>query len=101
MTDFYTHANNTAPNVALAHTVYGDPVEAIKPVGAANENVVRAVGSVFSDYKPPPLPKQGPCAIEGCRSTATVGDTGHCVGHARKLGLIENWGKDGRQHEPQ
>jgi len=99
----YTHDNATAPGIALAHTVYGEPVTAQSPDMGAGDGVVRVTtGSVFSDYKKPKRRSHDHghvlCEYDGCKAYPSKG-TGYCIGHARSLGLVENWNKAGRQHE--
>ena len=100
----YQHDNSTAPGIALAHTVYGSPVSSQTPADGIGENVARVTtGSVFSNYKKPPRRSQDNgkelCASDGCRAYPAAVGKGYCVGHARSLGLIENWGREGRKHE--
>jgi hypothetical protein len=93
----YTSVHASGENIALAHTVYGDAVEATKRPNSTNDNVKLAVGSIFSNYGESPQPVTSKmCATEGCRAYSTK--TGHCAGHSRSLGLIEKWG-DKREPE--
>jgi len=98
----YTHDNATAPGIALAHTIHGSPVTGQTPVMGVGENVARATDTVFSNYKKPPRRSKDNgkdlCQAEGCRAYPSKG-LGYCIGHARSLGLVENWNVKGRNHE--
>lgn len=91
MPDRYeTSVHGSAPDVTLAYAMYGDPVDDTGRPDSTGDDVVQQVWSVFQDYRG--------CLTEGCRAHPTK--TGHCVGHSRSLGLVENWNQKGRQpHE--
>jgi hypothetical protein len=101
-------AYSSQPGVALVHTLNGDPVEESGRPNSTNEGVSQAVDSIYRDYEPPKRTAPEPnrfgqtkvlCATDGCKAFPTK--TGHCVGHSRSLGLIENWNQEGRKpHEP-
>jgi hypothetical protein len=93
----------SAPDVALIHSVYGEPVDQTVRPNTTDADVAQLPNAWFREYEKPkrrhrdngkPL-----CNTEGCRAYPT--GTGHCVGHSRRMGLIENWNKDGRKHEPE
>jgi hypothetical protein len=93
------------PDVALVHTVYGEPVEETARPNTTGTGIELLPNAHFRNYEPPKprLPQdtrvKNLCASEGCRAYRTA--TGHCAGHSRSLGLIPNWNKDGRKHEPE
>lgn len=87
----YTHDNATAPGIALAHTIHGEAVNAsVRPESAA-PGTTRAVGSVFSPYKPPARRAHDKgktlCSEEGCKSYP-IKDKSYCAGHARQHGEL-------------
>lgn len=94
MNGHYIHDNAQAPNLVLAHTLFGEPVTASLPAGAVagagNEqaNVGRATWST-APYKPPSrrVNDRGAklCAHEGCAAypSPSIGDGSLCVGHGR------------------
>lgn len=105
----YDSAYSSKSNVALVHTVHGEPVDQTVRPNNTQDHVVQAVGSLYRPYEKP-LRKSKElnrfdkpkvlCATDGCRAFPTK--TGHCVGHSRSLGLIENWNVEGRKpHEPE
>lgn len=100
----YTHDNATAPGIALAHTVYGEPVMGSMRPEMAGEGTSQVAGNIMAPYKKPVRRHRDNgkalCASEGCRAWPMKGGE-HCVGHARSLGLIENWNRDGRPNEPE
>ena len=95
-------AYSSQPGVALVHTMYGEPVdETVRPNNSSDE-VTQAVGNIYRPYEKPKRKVDGRvrCATDGCKAFPTK--TGHCVGHSRSLGLIENWNQEGRKpHEPE
>jgi len=101
---FYDSAYASQPNVAKVHTMFGDPVDQTVRPNNTQDNVVQAVGSIYRQYEKP-LRKSKElnrfdkpkvlCATDGCKAFPTK--TGHCVGHSRSLGLIENWNQQGRK----
>jgi hypothetical protein len=96
-------AYSSQPDVALIHTVYGEPVDQTVRPNNTDEGVTSSVGSLYRPYKKPQRTRNGHavCATDGCRAYPSKG-TGHCIGHARKLGLVENWNQEGRKtHEPE
>jgi hypothetical protein len=108
MPTHYDSAYSSQPNVALVGSLYGEPVEGSVPPNATDNNVALATGTYFRPYERP-LRKSKElnrfdkpkvlCATDGCRAFPTK--TGHCVGHSRSLGLIENWNQEGRKpNEP-
>lgn len=93
--------------VALAHTIYGEPSAQgnYAAFGSAgpNGNIQRATFSVFEAYKSPDqkltetihtsrrcLGKDGTC------KGFPMKDLDYCSGHARSLGLVPNWNKNGK-----
>jgi len=100
-------AYSAQPDVAQVHTVYGEPVDQTLRPDSTDEGVSQAVGTIYRPYEKPTR-KAGTnrfgkpkvlCATDGCKAFPTK--TGHCVGHSRSLGLIENWNQEGRKpHEP-
>ena len=102
--DHYTHENATAPGIALAHTVYGEPVTASLRTEQSNAGTVRQVQSVFTDYKPPKRrlndnPDKELCAHEGCNAFP-MSNKNYCPGHARVHGEVKTCRKDGCKAPP-
>ena len=91
----YTHDNATAPNVALAHTVYGEPVTATLRTEMSNEGTVRQVQPVFTNYRPPKRRAHDKghalCSEEGCKAYPQEGKN-YCTGHARIHGEAKTCG---------
>ena len=97
-------AYSSQPDVALIHTVYGEPVDQTVRPNTTDAGVSQSVGSLYRPYEKPKRRRHDNgktlCATDGCRAYPTP--TGHCIGHARKLGLVENWNQEGRKpHEPE
>lgn len=89
----YTHDNASASGIALAHTIYGEPVTASMRPEMAVEGTVRQVQSVFSDYKPPKRrlkdsPDKLLCSEDGCKAFPVEGKN-YCPGHARSKGEMK------------
>jgi hypothetical protein len=89
----YTHDNASAPGIALAHTIYGEPVTASMRPEMAVEGTVRQVQSVFTDYKPPKRrlkdnPSKALCSEDGCNAFPVDGKN-YCPGHARAHGEMK------------
>jgi hypothetical protein len=82
----YTHDNATAPGIALAHTVYGEPTTASMRPEMAAEGTVRQVQPIFTEYRPPKRREHDHghrlCSEEGCKSYP-VKDKNYCTGHGR------------------
>ena len=97
MPTHYDSAYSSSPDVALAHTVHGEPVDKSLRPNSTLDDVQLAVGTIFRPYEKPKRKIDGKvrCDTEGCRAWPTK--TGHCVGHSRSLGLIENWNVEGRK----
>lgn len=106
MNSFYDSVYASKSDVALVHTLYGEPVDQTVRPNNTQDKVVQAVGSLYRPYVKP-LRKSKElnrfekpkvlCATDGCKAFPTK--TGHCVGHSRSLGLIENWNQQGRKHD--
>lgn len=100
MSRFTTPDNATRPGIALAHTLGGEPTlqNAVNQAGHG-ENVQQATGYSTAPYK---NPREGRCigAEDTCGAYPMAGSE-YCVGHARSLGLIQNWNKKGKvESEP-
>lgn len=103
----FVHENSTAEGIALAHTVYGDPVGDTGRPNSTQEGVALATFSAFSPYKkprpervrdkvaehPPRFNDVGKqmCSHPDC-GTYSMKDVPYCPGHARSLGFVKNWG---------
>ena len=83
----YTHDNSTAPGVALAHTIHGEPANASLRPETAQEGTTRQVQSTFRDYQPPKRRRNGKelCAHDDCQAYQAEGKN-YCTGHARAHG---------------
>jgi hypothetical protein len=95
--------NSAASGIALAHTVHGDPVTAQGRANSTLDGVEQATFTMMRPYQEPKRRHKDNgktlCATDGCRAYPTA--TGHCVGHSRSMGLIENWNQEGRKtNEP-
>lgn len=88
----YTHDNATAPGIALAHTIYGEPVLASMRPESAIEGTVKQVQPIFSNYKPPKRREHDKghvlCSEEGCKAYPMSGKN-YCPGHARVHGEVK------------
>ena len=94
--EFYRPVHSQNEGIALAHTVYGEPVHASRPENAGAENAAPAWGThSTAPYKRRAFdnPAKALCATEGCTAfpMTRADGQGHCVGHARKLGYVPNW----------
>ena len=89
----YKHDNASAPGVAHPWTVKGSPVSDTGRPNSTASNVQPATGYSTAPYVSPAERKKKAkkCAHEGCRGSK-MKTTDYCAGHARSLGLIENWG---------
>lgn len=100
---FFVHENTTAPGIQLAHTMYGEPVTATMRLNSTEDSSAVVTQSIMRPYQVPKRRRQDNpdkllCSFEGCKGFP-MREQVYCVGHARSLGLIKNWGKDGK-HEP-
>ena len=71
--------------------------------GGLRDGISVAVGNVFEPYvKPKRRRKDNPdkllCMEDGCNAFP-MKELDYCTGHARSMGLIENWKKAGREAE--
>jgi len=91
MTD-YRHDNSTAPGIAQAHTIYGEPVTASLRQEMVNEGTTRQVQSFFRNYEPPKRREHDKghrlCAEEGCKAYPATGKN-YCAGHGRVHGEVK------------
>lgn len=100
MSGFYTHDNATAPGIALAHTVYGEPVGTSRlaaGVGVGDTTIGQATWST-APFKPRRRVGDNGgklCAFEGCKAYPSKADKSddYCSGHARSLGLTKTCAK--------
>ena len=88
-----THPNASGEGVALVHTLYGSPVQGTRGINDSNPDVQPAGLHSTAPYKPPKRrekdnPTKVLCPFDGCKAFPTK-KTGYCIGHSRKLGLIE------------
>lgn len=96
----FRHENTSAEGIALAHTVYGQPVTATGRPDSTQPNVQLAVGNIMAPYKPPPRrdldnPELALCAEEDCKAFPVKG-LDYCAGHSRKRGLMSTCQMCGR-----
>jgi hypothetical protein len=102
---FFVHENTTAPGIQLAHTAYGEPVTATMRLNSTDEGVAPVVTqSIMRPYQVPKRrrsdnPDKLLCSFEGCKGFP-MREQIYCVGHARSLGLIQNWNKEGKRRGP-
>lgn len=98
------HVNAQASGIVHAHAMYGQPVQATAPENMTSSNIRPAFGSWST------APYVGPEEIltkvihtarrchgnEGTCKGFPMKDLDYCSGHARSLGLVQNWNKNGR-----
>ena len=97
--NFYSNQNSASPNVALAHTIAGEPVQGTQGI-ASGGDIQPARGFSTLPYKPPKRrdrdnPDKILCAAEDCKAFP-IRATGYCAGHSRSMGLVD-WKKGGRK----
>lgn len=90
-----THPNASAEGVALTHTLYGEPVQGSGGVTHTHGNIQPAGLHSTLPYRPPKRrdrdnPDRILCSFDGCKAFPMKTHP-YCTGHARSLGLIENW----------
>jgi hypothetical protein len=96
--NYYDNQNSAAPNVALAHTIAGEPVQGSR--GITSGGAIQPAGMYSTaPYRPPKRrkadsPDKVLCSFEECKAFPMKG-TGYCAGHSRSLGLIQNWSHHG------
>jgi hypothetical protein len=97
MSNSYTPDNASGQGVALAHTVFGSPVTATMRPQAGGEGIGPATWSTAPYKKKRRVNDKGAtlCAFEGGCKAYPMKDQEYCTGHARSLGIIQNW-KSGR-----
>lgn len=88
-----THQHGSAEGVALAHTIYGSPVEGIGGTTHRTDTIQPAGLHSTAPYRPPKRrvrdnPDKLLCSFEGCKAYPTKKHP-YCAGHARSLGLLE------------
>lgn len=93
---FFVHENTTAPGIQLVHTMYGELVDSSMRLNSTTEGVQPIAHSVMRPYQVPKRrrldnPDKLLCSFEGCKGFP-MREQVYCVGHARSLGLIKNWG---------
>lgn len=105
---FFRHANSQNEGIVLAHTMYGQPsVEgnyaAQGSVGPEGSTIQRSTYSVMAAYVTPEekltqtIHTERRCkGKDGTCKGFPMKDLDYCSGHARSLGLVENWNKNGR-----
>ena len=102
---YYTHDNVQSarknPNVVLVSSLYTKAPGAGGTTHAREGVELVTTGSAFSPYVPPSRrAKDNPdrllCSHEGCKAYP-MKDLEYCTGHARSMGLIENWNRSGRE----
>ena len=87
-----THQNASAEGVALAHTLYGEPVQGGGGVTHANGDIQLAGLHSTAPYRPPKRrmkdnPDKILCSMEDCKAFP-MKTQAYCTGHARSLGLV-------------
>jgi hypothetical protein len=93
MSDFYANQNASAPNIVLAHTLVGEPVDG--KLGIASGGDIQPAGRwSTAPYKPPRIRRRDSktvphCVTEGCRAYQ-MKTLEYCSAHARSLGLVDD-----------
>ena len=93
MANGYVHDNSAKDGIALAHSVYGDPVTATMRPDSHGDNIGPATWST-APYVPPARrhrdnPERKLCSFEGCKGyPSKAGGGDYCIGHAKSLGLV-------------
>ena len=100
--NYYNNQNSAAPGVVQVGKAYGDPVQGIRGI-ASDDNIQPAGMFSTAPYRPPKRrAKDSPgkvlCSTEGCKAWPMKA-TGHCTGHSRSLGLIQNWKHNGQRKD--
>lgn len=107
MTDFYAHDHSQArgnnPNVKPLSALYDGVVAGAGGVNHGHGTVKLAVGNMQRAYQEPARrgkdsPDKVLCAFQGCKAFP-MKTIEYCTGHARSLGLIENWASRGAKPE--
>lgn len=96
----HKNQNAQAEGIVHQHALKGSPVSNLIPAYATGgEGIERADRHSTAPYIKPEdrKPKRVLCkANEGTCKGSPMPSTGYCSGHARSMGLIENWStKDG------
>lgn len=97
MSRFNTPDNASRSNIAQAHTLRGEStLKGLAQVNAIGPSANVKPATQFSTA-PNKNPRRGRCRAndDTCKAFTSKG-MDYCVGHARSLGLIENWGRGGR-----
>jgi len=105
MPDYYAHDHSqsapTNPDVVPLSSLY-TRVDGVGGTSHVHEGVTQVQGAPMmrSYERPKRRAKDNPdrvlCAHEGCKAYP-MKDLEYCTGHARSMGLIENWNRSGRE----
>ena len=93
--NFYKHQNSQSEGLTRTIALYGEHKGGSGGVNHANEGTALVVGNQQAPYKKPKRrlkddPTKLLCIQEGCKAYPMKTEE-YCSGHARSLGLIENW----------
>lgn len=98
------HVNAQASGIVHAHAMYGQPVQATAPPNLTNSNIQPAFGLWSTapyvsedDVHTAKIHTARRCkGNDGACKGFPMKDLDYCSGHARSLGLVQNWNKNGR-----